>query len=250
MDNIDWSLAPKDATHAAPRPTVEAVCWYKKEGMSWHYLYQESSGWWAPCAAGVPAHGPLTERPYKPAPEWVEGELPPIGKRVLVSIKYDHPLFDWFKGKEVEIVAHTLSPETEDREPIAIFRAEDKENEGFRYHALIAECFLPLKTARDKAIESAMGAINQKWYASDYADCITTTGYIERAVAHLVDAGWRSPEDRESGSKLDRVVKMLGRVVDSEARFDIYSGGPDEEQEPWIKDAMDLLDSIAGSRYE
>ena len=93
---------------------------------------------------------------------WFErGELPPIGTECLVTER-NHPFTKQFSGKRVIIIAHIRDGD----DMVAVFQVEGflKDIEA-RYHALIAGCFRPIKTAEEMEAEArkkAVGAVEEQ----------------------------------------------------------------------------------------
>jgi hypothetical protein len=94
--NIDWSKAPKDATHYAPAFGKSDELWAKKVGAYWNYFAIDDfhgRGWYA----GI---GPDSRESYIERPSAWHGEgLPPVGTVCEFYADED----DW---RRCEIVAH------------------------------------------------------------------------------------------------------------------------------------------------
>lgn len=126
VNQVNWDIAPKDATHHGYVNNPDIIAWYKYENMNnvpvWSFWYSENGildvGGWNPLATGdVPLALPLTPKPEYIAPpiikdKWIPGEtLPPVGSIVSLSIDLlaEHSSLykiDSFAGDEVEIVSH------------------------------------------------------------------------------------------------------------------------------------------------
>lgn len=124
---------------------------------------------------------------------WYEkGKLPPVGFNVQITMADElnnlYPdLYAELNGEEVKIISHRGSLHA--NEDVAVF--ECMIDDQPRYHAFVANCFRPIKSDREKAIEAALKPIlsaqveikSIKW-ASDIA-------------GNLYDAGLlRLPEDK------------------------------------------------------
>ena len=76
---IDWSKAPKDATHAA-QPQGGSICWYKVvDGGGYFFSYSSGNygfDFWDTGDGDRPLHEPLIPRPAK---AWNGTGLPPVG---------------------------------------------------------------------------------------------------------------------------------------------------------------------------
>jgi hypothetical protein len=121
--------------------------------------------------------------------EWFEnGELPPVGFNVQIALDYEFnnlfpDLYAELNGEQAEIIANRKSMYGD--EDVAVF--ECMIDGQPRYHALVAECFRPIKSEREKAIEAAMAAI------SLHASC----EFQDSLYGRLFDAGLlRLPEDK------------------------------------------------------
>ena len=80
---------------------------------------------------------------------WFErGELPPVGAKVKLSCpEFDRDHDFEFDGTEAEILLHRT---TDNGNKVAVFVSEHGD-----YHALVAHCFRPLKTEKEKFVERA-----------------------------------------------------------------------------------------------
>ena len=118
--------------------------------------------------------------------KWFErGELPPVGSECVVDSKACESKFvRRFHGKTVNILMH-MTDHTGDR--LAIFSMPDPSDKTcLCFHGMIAGCFRPIKSDREKAIE----AMEEIWNSS--ID-LCATSVFEKAY----DAGLlRLPEDK------------------------------------------------------
>lgn len=107
------------------------------------------------------------------------GELPPVESKCTITT--DHCGFQFSKslnGIECEILAHQYLPSGL---PVAVFSyVVDDVNFELKYHSLVAECFRPLKTERERAIEEM-----EKYLLLQEVDCHKTW------CGALYDAGYR-----------------------------------------------------------
>ncbi|HBO2190239.1 TPA: hypothetical protein L4G86_005364 [Pseudomonas aeruginosa] len=97
--SIDWSKAPKDATHWEPKGTEFGEGWMKKVGNEWSYWLEGSEVWaevWADCFVSAEREATFEPRPQEP---WSGQGLPPVGTVCEVN----HRDIGWVR---CEIVAH------------------------------------------------------------------------------------------------------------------------------------------------
>ena len=133
VNQVNWDIAPEDATHHGHVNNPDIIAWYKYEPNKfnpsnvgiWYYWYSDSgilnSIGWTPLAFGeAPLQLPVTPRPKYTAPsivknKWIPGEtLPPVGSIVYLTMDTlaEHSTlykFDSYAGDEVEIIAHFQS---------------------------------------------------------------------------------------------------------------------------------------------
>lgn len=165
IEQVNWDIAPQDATHHGHVNNKDVIAWYKYEvtlgGMAkWSYWYSDngiltSTGWCALPAGGIPMQLPLTPRPGFIAPpfkkEWIPGEtLPPVGEIVTLvtdTLAEHSSLYkvDSFAGDDVEILAHFVADNGVD---VAVFIC--KGNGGKFVKQGIAKLFKKLDTPEEK----------------------------------------------------------------------------------------------------
>lgn len=114
-------------------------------------------------------------------PKTWDGEgLPPVGTICeVVSPGYSNKRFDRFVGQVVTVISHDII----DSDPVAVFRVSiDGRIEEQDYHALVAECFRPARTAEQIEAEERDAAVRN----------IMGLGGIQRQSAEWIyDAGYR-----------------------------------------------------------
>lgn len=107
---------------------------------------------------------------------WFEhGELPPVG--VVVTLNEDinpNEYWEHHVGAELMIVAHDKDFRGSN---IAVYSFVDED--GYKeYHGLVARCFRPIRTEREKAVEEMCADISERW-----ANC-------DELAKHLINKGW------------------------------------------------------------
>lgn len=170
MSEVNWDIAPIDATHHGKVNNPDTIAWYKYETFndepSWSFWYSDrgildSCGWKRIPRTDVPAALPVTPRPGYSAPpiqtkDWVVGnDLPPIGVTCEFAVDYlaeNSSLYkqDILQGTNVQIIAHIENWPYD----IAAFLYKD-ENGNKVVRQGIAEAFRPLRTAEEIAKDEA-----------------------------------------------------------------------------------------------
>ncbi len=107
--SIDWSKAPKDATHWEPDSPQVFGSWMKKEGNSW-FWWNEGVGGWSPSHSSEQRMWSFEARPQD---TWDGQGLPPAGLLVEWKAGLDH---EW---RRVTVLAYAngdawLQPEDGD----------------------------------------------------------------------------------------------------------------------------------------
>lgn len=169
---VNWDLAPEDATHHGHVNNVDNIAWYKcvtleNEQVQWHWRYSVSGvldAKWTPLPIGqAPFQLPVTPRPVKleRRPEdikWIPGhDLPPVGLTVELSQKLagaDSRMFKWDaeKGVEVKVIGHIEGVSHGDQD-VAIFLYPMPDGTT-RVRQAVARVFKRAKTAEEKAAEA------------------------------------------------------------------------------------------------
>ncbi len=143
---INWSKAPKDATHHGEFENHE--CWYQVDGgevLSWY-----TDAWGGTCwkPEQLTANNEDTVI-FKPRPEvnpvytqemHEAGELPSVGMEVMIKSCSGNEFFDRFDGKVLAVKWHDKNLKGDDT---AVFSYIDDEGD-IVYHAFIYSMFKPL----------------------------------------------------------------------------------------------------------
>lgn len=168
MSEVNWDIAPVDATHHGKVNNPDTIAWYKYETFndepSWSFWYSDlgildSCGWTRIPRMELPAALPVTPRSGFVAPpilkdEWVPGQdLPPVGIECEFAVDYLAENSSLYKkdikaGTRVRIIAHIENPVFD----IAAFLYKD-ENGNNLVRQAIAEAFRPLRTEEEIAAE-------------------------------------------------------------------------------------------------
>ena len=160
--NIDWSMAPADATHFQPENNILRAAWIKAEsGYYWFMINAQAN--WVRYVGPVVHLGTLIPRPII----WNGEGLPPIGSHVVV---HDDGSLMYGQGESGEVLAHV--------EDCAVIRMS---------YGL--GCFLPrcLRTPEQIAAEEREAEIAE--IAKEITSCMP---YRPEALAKsLHDAGYR-----------------------------------------------------------
>ena len=182
MKEIDWSKAPKGATHWTPERDVicpflreDAGVWFWWSDSSWVPLYGEG---WEYQLRGI------VKRPDLAA--WNGAGLPPVGAKVILS-DANHDVFEPYKemiGVEVTVVASFASPAGFDMIACAL---PDGLCGCFR-----ADMARPIRTPEQIAAEERERAISEMLRI--YTD--GAAGHCG-GIAALYDAGYRRQEPKE-----------------------------------------------------
>lgn len=122
--NIDWSKAPKDATHFSPPFEGYVGLWARTDGKTWMYKSLNGSGNWY-----VGPH-PKAKEEYLPRPApWTGEGLPPVGtvcewlmdqtwKRVEIRYVSKHTILAAILGGDDEDPEFALDPDGQEFRPI------------------------------------------------------------------------------------------------------------------------------------
>ncbi|AEO14567.1 hypothetical protein PSPTOT1_3768 [Pseudomonas phage phiPto-bp6g] len=169
MSEVNWDIAPVDATHHGKVNNPDIIAWYRYESLEndnfqWYFLYSELGipvvGGWCPLPAGQwPLQLPLTPRPKSVEPvtkvsDWIPGtDLPPVGIECEFAVDYLAENSSLYKkdikaGTRVRIIAHIENPIFD----IAVFLYKD-ENGHKLVRQAIAEAFRPLRTEEEIAAD-------------------------------------------------------------------------------------------------
>jgi len=181
--NIDWSKAPKGATHKFSDPTTNP--WRDLSGETWKYW---SEGEWIDSELRTDtfmkrqAHRLTVVEPIG----WTGEGLPPVGAVCeVVSPGYSNDRFDRFIGQTVTVIAHDVI----DADPVAVFRMPvDGQIDEQDYHALVKQCFRPIRTPEQIAAEERTKTIDDMVKALGI-DSPGTADYIRCGL--IYDAGYR-----------------------------------------------------------
>jgi hypothetical protein len=161
---IDWSKAPKDATHCDETNGR----WYKNEADVWKFYYVCS--WIAGC--NRPGFGAeLTPRPDAAVWRGPQDGLPPVG----TVCEYKLGNGNWFK---CEIISHN-------RLVIKCPHLETDNGEGLQILGNHEAIFRPIQSDRDRAIEEML-KVKETIYGGNDME--------RRQMAALYDAGYRKGE--------------------------------------------------------
>lgn len=167
VNQANWDIAPKDATHNGFINNPDIITWYKYENINevptWSFWYSENGildicGWTELDKGNVPLAIPLTPRPEYVAPpiikeKWTPGvTLPPIGETVAIAadvLAENSSLYkiDSLEGDEVEIIAHFQSDKGVD---VAVYI--QKAGGGKFVKQGIAKMFKALETIEEKTV--------------------------------------------------------------------------------------------------
>ncbi len=211
MNEVNWNVAPVDATHHGKINNPDVIAWYRYESrpndsFQWSYWYSElgilNVGGWKPLPAGqIPLQLPLTPRPTFVAPpilrnEWVPGQdLPPIGIECEFAVDYLAENSSLYKkdikaGTRVLIIAHIENPIYD----IAAFLYKD-ENGNNLVRQAIAEVFRPLRTEEEIAAEKAK--VKRRKYVDDLLKELGYPQFSEarQVIKNLYDKGMFTEND-------------------------------------------------------
>ncbi|HFN5073991.1 TPA: hypothetical protein ACHFZB_001795 [Pseudomonas aeruginosa] len=171
--SIDWSTAPKGATHWEPSGPDFNKGWMKKEGNEWFYWSEGSNRWFQgklSCNVSAEREATFEARPQE---AWDGQGLPPVGAKCLTDRN------DFLR--EVTILCHgktrTFVFDHVSQEEICL--------------VLKDRVFLPIRTPEQIAAEEREKAINQMISDAGYVDPKIGT-FV--AMGNLYDAGYRRQE--------------------------------------------------------
>ncbi|MBF3166488.1 hypothetical protein HKW72_01170 [Pseudomonas aeruginosa] len=169
--SIDWSKAPKGATHWEPSGTVFGEGWMKKAGNEWSYWLEGSEVWagvWADCFVSAEREATFEARPQE---AWEGQGLPPVGT-----------LCEWHADgwvyTESNVVAYTDD---------GLFICMQKPGFWPVVQRLDNCEFRPLRTPEQIAAEEREKAIEEMCFAEE-------TLTVKQAKA-LYEAGYRRQEE-------------------------------------------------------
>ncbi|BAK78949.1 hypothetical protein KPP10_gp122 [Pseudomonas phage KPP10] len=174
--NIDWSKAPKGATHWEPTSQKFVGGWMKKEGSSW-FWWRNMTQTWNPSYLGDPSR----LETFQPLPQktWDGQGLPPVGT-VCEAIHED---INSGKPVKAEILKHH-----DNGLSVAFFWVDAPvEAEGNLYWA---QRFRPLRTPEQIADEQRRKDIIE--LANVIRDAGDGNDYVLAEALH--DAGYRKKE--------------------------------------------------------
>lgn len=203
MNNqVNWDIAPSDATHHGAIINPNVVAWYKFDNSSgqarWSYWYSDGGilnekGWQMLSVGMAPMTLPVTPRPGYIAPPvngWREGiDLPPVGTVAIFDRDQgpdDSGLFKMAisKGTEVTIIAHFISNGIN----IAAFTYR-AEHGGIVVRQAVAAPFLKKLTSEEIAekkrievVEKILREFNLPKYSDqrEFLNALYDKGYIEQ----------------------------------------------------------------------
>lgn len=210
MSEVNWNIAPSDATHHGFINNPDIIAWYRYEKLpagkfQWSFVYSENgildtAGWKRLRMGEMPLALPLTPRPIVTAPpildEWVPGEdLPPVGVECEFAVDYLAENSSLYKkdikaGTRVRIIAHIENPIFD----IAAFLYKD-ENGNNLVRQAIADVFRPLRSDEEIAAENA------KVKRREYVDnLLKELGYPQfgearQVIKNLYDKGMFTDND-------------------------------------------------------
>ncbi|RUF31658.1 hypothetical protein IPC1132_10940 [Pseudomonas aeruginosa] len=187
--SIDWSKAPKGATHWEPKGTEFGEGWMKKVGNEWSYWLEGSEVWagvWADCFVSAEREATFEPRPQE---TWNGQGLPPVGLEIEANFPMTDVTGTHYHWRRV-IVAVAGIPGAE-RECL-VYDAENTKP------AWVDE-FRPLRTPEQVAAAERWAAIQQMLAFADVkygaGELMSPKEYVETAVAALYDAGYRRQEE-------------------------------------------------------
>lgn len=174
VNQVNWDIAPSDATHHGHVNNKDHIAWYKQtqgeNGVTqWAFWYSKDGildlkGWTDIPNGQPPMQLPVTPRPVvklERRPEdikWSVGyDLPPIGLTVELSQKLtgaDSRMFKWDaeKGAEVKIIEHIKGEMFGDYD-VAVFLYKMPDGTT-RVRQAVARVFKKVRTAEEKAAEA------------------------------------------------------------------------------------------------
>ncbi|HGW8794715.1 TPA: hypothetical protein ACNRRT_006638 [Pseudomonas aeruginosa] len=176
--SIDWSTAPKDATHWEPDSYHVFGSWMKKEGDSW-FWWEGDVGRWSPSLfISEQRMGTFEARPQE---SWNGQGLPPVGTVCEYRCHDSCEPNDW---TAVHVLAHAAHGSD-----TAMLLAEDDNGEpGTMYGRIwVPGTCRPLRTPEQIAAEEREKAIEEMCFAEE-------TLTVKQAKA-LYDAGYRRQEE-------------------------------------------------------
>jgi hypothetical protein len=172
MSAIDWSKAPKGATHAGPETEDHYAGFYKvTNSRVTHYCSLGARGW-IEGSDGCPLVADLIERPSQP---WSGEGLPPVG--TVCEHKRVH---EWQKVEVFAVKPNYNGSQT------ALFTYENGCWAGCAEPSL----FRPIRTAEQIAAEERAAAIEEMWAIYWKPEPQTA----KEALGLLWDAGYRKQE--------------------------------------------------------
>lgn len=184
---IDWSKAPEGTTHFC-HDAIDGSHWRDLSGTYakyWHSGKWHDHGFHSDAMLDGSLN--LEARPVQPA--WNGEGLPPVGTVCQVTKGHKHEFVKQFDGKRVRIVAHYGS---EDETPLAVFRVLDETRKTeAHYHALVARCFEPIKTAEQIAAEAKAKAMAEMLTLYETGLVESQTDDVPAGIEALYDAGYR-----------------------------------------------------------
>ncbi|MDY1143024.1 hypothetical protein ACM795_29620 [Pseudomonas aeruginosa] len=171
--SIDWSKAPKDATHWEPKGTEFGEGWMKKVGNQWFYWGEGDNKWFhgkLSCNVSAGREATFEPRPQEP---WSGHGLPPVG-----TVCEWHESDGW-AYTESKVVAYT------DDGLFVCMQKPGRRPEVLR----IDNCeFRPVRTPEQIAAEEREKAVG------DMAMSIQGVPYQYPTLYALYDAGYRRQE--------------------------------------------------------
>ncbi|HBN9854789.1 hypothetical protein [Pseudomonas aeruginosa] len=179
--SIDWSKAPKDATHWEPNGTEFGEGWMKKVGNQWFYWGEGDNKWFhGKLSCNVSAEREATFEP-RPQDPWNGQGLPPVGTVCEYRCHDSCEPNDW---TAVHVLAHAAHGSD-----TAMLLAEDDNGEpGTMYGRIwVPGTCRPLRTPEQIAAEERAKAIEEMCFAVE-------TLTVKQAKA-LFDAGYRRHEE-------------------------------------------------------
>ncbi|MFK1502773.1 hypothetical protein ACIU0J_30320 [Pseudomonas aeruginosa] len=187
--SIDWSTAPKDATHWEPDSYHVFGSWMKKEGDSW-FWWEGDVGRWSPSLfISEQRMGTFEARPQE---SWNGQGLPPVG--TVCEVLWNESRLEYLKAKVFGVNEHGQP----------IFRFEEGPKK-FEYQAdplrtaSGTQVFRPVRTLEQVAAAERWAAIQQMLAFADVkygaGELMSPKEYVETAVSALYDAGYRRQEE-------------------------------------------------------
>lgn len=176
MSEIDLNKAPAGATHYR---ADSASPWRMLEDGEWYAWESDEENWISIVDPQPDRYMPICNGPFT----WDGTGLPPIGTVCEIWDDSPHEYYAKHVGKTITVLAHDVMY----GDPVAVYAINTKK--GRKYHALVAQCFRPLRSHEQIAAEEREKAVAA---IKAIADAAIYRG--ESAAAAVYDAGYRKVE--------------------------------------------------------